>query len=489
MPTESMQEFRFQRYQRLAETREDVFQEFRDIANELDQEDHRKERFGLLGGSGGPPVLGESIRAAIDKGSGKYVSLATLDTRVRELVKGYYGDEWDGVVVSTAEAALWVTFESLIVPPLMVRGDKYWSSFITPLERHTHHQAAYGDPFPPWLKDHMADRGVTAGELSVMAKRRENVRAIFFPLVGASYECHGIKYHPAFLLLNTDAAGSIEKLKSVMQMHLDHLSGFVSMGYDTPGYGYAEKGKNGEPVLQRSIGEIASGMDIPYIVDNARGTPFLGVDPREINASVMIYSCDKAFGGPTAGLIIGKEQYMIPIRRALGVHGNRWGTPSSHGKAGYVMVDPGKEALLGTVASLEMILDNSRLLTEPMENLSHLVKETASDELGKLSAALTLSSSTNSLGVEVNYENTWETDTPIPIFPIEDFYSGANLIQYGMAKAGMGSPLCYDANIVLGPLSNLCTTEGTLDEAKTRFALKVLFRGIKRLTERFNSTG
>jgi len=335
----------------------------------------------------------------------------------------------------------------------------------------------------------MADRGVTAGELSVLAKRRENVRAIFFPLAGASYECHGIKYHPAFLLLNTDAAASLEKMKSVMQMHLDNLSGFVSMGYDTPGYGYAEKGPKGEPVLQRSIGEIASGMDIPYIVDNARGTPFLGVDPRDINASVMIYSCDKAFGGPTAGLIIGKEQYMIPIRRALGVHGNRWGTTSSHGKAGYVMVDPGKEALLGTVASLEVALENPKLLTDPMEKLLDLVQETAADELGDLSKALTITSSANSLGVEVNYENTWNTDTPIPIFPIEDFYSGANLIQYGLAKAGIGSPLCYDANIVLGPLSNLCTKEGELNEPRTTYALKVMFRGIKRLTERFNGKG
>jgi len=144
MSAEPIQEFRFQRYTKLADKREEIFQEFRDIANELDHDHLRSERFGLLGGSGGPPVLGESVREAIDKGSEKLISLAALDTRVRELVKGYYGDDWDGVVVGTAEAALWVTFESLMVPPLMVRGDKYWSSFITPLERHTHHQAAMG---------------------------------------------------------------------------------------------------------------------------------------------------------------------------------------------------------------------------------------------------------------------------------------------------------------------------------------------------------
>ena len=44
---------------------------------------------------------------------------------------------------------------------------------------------------------------------------------------------------------------------------------------------------------------------------------------------------DKVSGAPTAGLIIGKEEVMVPLRRDLGVHGDRWRTGVSHGKAAY----------------------------------------------------------------------------------------------------------------------------------------------------------
>jgi hypothetical protein len=332
----------------------------------------------------------------------------------------------------------------------------------------------------------MADRGVTSGEMGVQAKRCENVRAVFVPLRGARYECHGIKYHPAFLLLNNSGSASAEKIRTVAQRHVESLSAIVSMGYDSPGYGYGDKRPNGAPVLQSALGGLASELDIPYIVDNARGTPFLGLDPREVDASVVIYSTDKAFGGPTGGLIIGREEYMVPVRRALGVHGNRWGTTSSHGKAGYVMVDPGKEALLGIIAALENIQECPEILTEPVESLFGLTETIASEELGELAEYLTITRSRNSLAVEVNYEDTWESDSPIPIFPIEDYYSGANLIQYGMKAAGVSPPLCYDANIVIGPLSNMCEKEGVLSEARAQFALRTLFRGIRELTERFN---
>jgi hypothetical protein len=478
--------FRFQRYGVLADRRDAILRAFREIADSLDVGGYRAGGLGMLGGSGGPPLLGGSVRAAIEEGSRKLMPLSALDDRIRVLVKEAYGDDWDGAAVSTAEGGLWVVFESLVKPPMLLRGDKYQASFVTPLERHTHHQAAYGAPFPPWLRDHMADRGVTSGELGVQAKRCENVRAVFVPLVGARYECHGIKYHPAFLLLNTDGAASGKKIRTVAQRHADSLSAVVSMGYDSPGYGYGDKASNGAPALQAALGELAADFDVPYIVDNARGTPFLGLDPRQVGASIIIYSTDKAFGGPTGGLIIGKEKYMVPVRRALGVHGNRWGTTSSHGKAGYVMVDPGKEALLGIVASLENTLYQPETLTDPVQSLYGLTNTIAVEELGDLAEFLTINRSSNQLAVEVNYEGTWESDSPVPIFPIEDFYSGANLLQYGMKAAGVSPPLCYDGNMVIGPLSNLCDREGILNEDRAEFALRTLFRGIKHLTAQFN---
>jgi hypothetical protein len=478
--------FRFQRYQMLANARTKIFEEFRQIADDLDPQNLRSSKFGMLGGSGAPPVLGKRVREAIESGSKKLFSLTTLDDRIRSIVKEAYGDEWDGVAVSTAEGGLWVTFDSLVSVPLAVRGEKYQSSYLAPLERHTHHQAAYGAPFPPYLKDHVADRGVTAGEMGILAKRLENVKVILVPFVGARYENHGIKYHPAYLLLGTNAEASANKFRSYAQRHSDTLAAIVSMGYDSPGYGYDEKSENGAPRLQKAMGELAGEFDIPYILDNARGTPFIGLDPRKVNGSVIIYSVDKAFGGPTAGLIIGTEQYLIPIRRALGVHGNRWGTPTSHGKAGYVMVDPGKEGLIGVVAALEGILEEPDILTKPVDDLQKMIQLIAKEELGNLSKYLVITTSRNSLAVEVNYEKTWNTETPIPIFPIEDYYSGANLLQYGLSGAGISPPLCYDANIVIGPLSNLCEPNGMLNEDRAQIAVRTLFKGMMRLTEYFN---
>jgi seryl-tRNA(Sec) selenium transferase len=60
-----------------------------------------------------------------------------------------------------------------------------------------------------------------------------------------------------------------------------------------------------------------------------------GTDLRKTNADVILYSMYKASGAPTAGLIIGKEEVMISLRRTLGVHGDRWGIGAPHGKATY----------------------------------------------------------------------------------------------------------------------------------------------------------
>ena len=56
---------------------------------------------------------------------------------------------------------------------------------------------------------------------------------------------------------------------------------------------------------------------------------------------------------------------MTTIRRALGIHGDRWGTLSSHGKAAYVTNDPGKDALLAQVAALKALQDKPEVLTRP----------------------------------------------------------------------------------------------------------------------------
>ena len=118
------------------------------------------------------------------------------------------------------------------------------------------------------------------------------------------------------------------------------LTGFTSIAYDTPGYGYGAKDEEGTPLLQKYIADLAHSYDLPYVVDNAWGLPFVGHDPRKTGADMVIYSMDKASGAATSGLIIGREDVMIPIRRAMGMHGDRYGTTTSYGKAAYVAFDP-----------------------------------------------------------------------------------------------------------------------------------------------------
>jgi len=136
-------------------------------------------------------------------------------------------------------------------------------------------------------------------------------------------------------MLHLDAKSTVKRFRQLADRHADTLAGLASLGYDTPGYGYGEKEKNGAPTLQSGLGEMATELDIPYIVDNAWGVPFIGTDIRKTGGTVIIYSMDKAAGAPTSGLIIGKEEEMVLIRRAMGVHGARYGTLSSHGKAAF----------------------------------------------------------------------------------------------------------------------------------------------------------
>jgi len=345
--------YKFQMYKHLQQNTQKIYEEAKQVADELGIGE-LKGQIGLTGAiSGCPAPMRKNIINAIVEGEKKVVPLVNLVEEIREIVKDVYGDEYDACPVSTCEGGLWVTFDTLFSPPLTGRGDKYRARYIAPLEKHMHHQAGYGRPFPAKYKEILADRGATAGELGFSGKRLDNLDVVIVPLEGAKYPNHGIKYHPVPLLTEVDPEASLESIAIVAETHAPYLTGFTSLGYDTPGYGYGEKDAEGTPVLQKGIGELAKEFNVPYVVDNAWGLPFIGHDPRKTGADVLIYSMDKATGSGTSGLIIGREDVMVPIRRALGMHGDRYGTTASYGKAAYVTLDPGKEALLTQVAVLK----------------------------------------------------------------------------------------------------------------------------------------
>jgi hypothetical protein len=473
--------FKFQMYKHLQENMPNIYSEAKKAADEIGIPKDLRGKFGLTGAiSGCHGIPQKEVIKAMDEAATKIIPNKILDEEIRELVKDFYGDEYDGLAVNTCEAALWVSFDVLATPPLTGRGDNYRTRYIVPYEKHLHHHGGYGRPFPSKYKDILADRGNTAGEFGFYGKRQNNLDTIIVPLEGAKYDCHGIKYHPTVQLTNVEPEASIKKMASIAEKQATMLNAFSSLGYDTPGYGYKVKAEDGSPLLQKLIGSLAKEYNVPYIVDNAWGTPFIGTDIRKTNADVMLYSMDKASGAPTAGLIIGKEEVMVPLRRALGVHGDRWGTGASHGKAAYVTIDPGKEALVGVIAALKVLRDYPERYKKSVDDLYQIVKEEFAQINPKIKDEFVISKSYNSTTVEINYEKSWEEGgLRIPIFSIEDMYSGTNIFQAGMSQMGIIPTIAYDANIFIS--SGLCTNDlyVNLIEERARWAIKAMVKLIE----------
>ncbi|MFZ5634761.1 MAG: hypothetical protein ACOY40_18200 [Bacillota bacterium] len=477
----SKPKYKFQMYRQLQASIPSIYAEAKKAADEIGIPPEIRGKFGLTGAiSGCPAPLRRDIMEAGEKGATEVIPLAKLMDELREIVKDVYGDQYDVAATSTCEAGLWLAFDTLFSPPMMGRGDNYRARYIAPYEKHLHHQGSYGRPFPARFKDIFADRGSTAGEFGFYGKRQNNLDTVIVPLVGASYDVHGIKYHPVPLLTGVDARASIERIAFHADIHKSMLTGITSLGYETPGYGYGEKDAEGTPVLQKLLAQLAHKYDIPYVVDNAWGLPFVGFDPRKTGADVVIYSMDKAAGAATSGLIIGKEEYMVPIRRAMGMHGDRYGTTASYGKAAYVTFDPGKEALLTQIQALKVLRDKPEVLTRPVDDLERIVKEEFAKLPAKLLSGIIISKSYNSAAVEINYEGTWKNGEPgIPIFSIEDMYAGSNIFQSGMAQMGVIPTVAYDGNIYISPGLGTADEEGRLLEKETRYAVQALVRLIE----------
>ncbi len=475
------EELKFQMYARLQQNLPRMYEEARKAADEIGIPPELRGKFGLTGAiSGCPAPLREDIVHASEEAANEVIPLAGLVEQIRAIVKEVYGDEYDAAPVNTCEAALWLAFDVLVSPPMQGRGDNYRSRYLVPYEKHLHHHGSYGRPYPPKYKDLFADRGCTAGELGFYGKRQPNVDAVIVPLVGARYEVHGIKQWPVPMLVDVDPEESAKRFRRVAERHSQLLAAVSSLGYDTPGYGYGTKDADGTPVLLKRLGELAAEFDIPYIVDNAWGLPFVGVDPRKIGADVIVYSMDKASGAATSGLLIGREEVMVAIRRALGMHGERWGTGASYGKAAYVTFDPGKEALVTQLRALRVLKDHPEVLTEPVDRLYDLVLEELEELPDKLRKHLLVSKSYNSGTVEINYERTWTGDEPgFPIFSIEDMYAGSHALQTGLKHMGVIPTIAYDGNIFISPGMGTCDEKGRIIEDRMRYALKALVRLMK----------
>lgn len=468
--------FKFQMYKRLQMRTPQIYADAKKAAETLNIPAELKGAFGLTGAiSGCPSPLRHDIESFMAQEGKKVVPLAVYVDQIREVVKEFYGDDYDAAPVNTCEGGLWVTFDALMTPPSHGKGDNYRTRYIAPFERHIHHQAAYGRPFPPKYKDILADRGCTAGELGFYGKRQNNFDTVLVPLEGGEYPVHGINYHPVPLLKNVKAKESLEALAESANIHRTLLSGFASLGYDTPGYGYGEKDENGTPLLLKGISKLANKYNVPYVIDNAWGIPFIGTSIKDVGADVMIFSMDKATGSSTSALIIGKEDVLVPIRRALGYHGQRYGTTASYGKAAYVTMDPGKEGLTGQLAALRVLRDNPQQLKKPIDDLYKITIEEFAKIDSRIRPFFKIEKSYNSGAIEINYEDSWKNgELGIPIFSIEDMYSGSNLLQEGMTQMGIIPTIAYDANIFISPGLGTTDSNGQLIEERARMTIRGL---------------
>jgi len=477
--------FKYEMYHYLYETQHEFFEKCKKIPDEVGLPSELRGQIGLTGTiSENHGLLRREIIDAIAAGGRKVMNNAVLDKEVRRLVKSWYGDEYDAVAANTCEAVLHVAMETLAAPPIAGRGDSYQARYIAPYEKHLHHQGAYGRPFPPKYKDFAADRGLAAGEFGQMGKRLSNLEALIVPLVGAKYDCHGIKYHPCTLLGGVDAHASADRIAQVAREHVSSLSAITSLGYTHPGYGYGQQDENGVPILQKRLGEIAKAHNVPYILDNAVGVPFLCPDLREVGCDVTLFSMDKASGGPTCGLAIGKEASIVPMQRALGVHSHRNGLPMAHGKASLVAMDPGKEALSGLVALLTLLQNEGDKYRRQIDTWHDIVLDEFKHIDSGLHAGLKFDRDYNGLCSEVEYEGTWTEDRfGIPIFSVEDLYGGTGLTMAAMRVMGIAPCIMYDGTIKMSPGLGTTDEHGELIVERVRPMIRCMVRMLETLCE------
>lgn len=469
--------FRHQIYQALGAKKNEFLAAVEKQAKRVGMPEAWAGTIGLTGSnSARPAYLRRDVIDSIAEGARSTRNLIQYLEDIRIVVKEEYGDDFDAVPINTCEAALWASLDTFATPPIAGRGDNYRTRYVALYEAHSEHQVGYGRPFPPKFKDVFADRANIGGELGVLGRRLNNLDVIIAAIEGARYEAHGIKSFIVPLLTTANAKETAAKLKRIVERHVSTVSALVSLGYDSPGYGYGEKSDGVTPDLKAAMGALAREYEIPYIVDNARGIPFMGAHPRKLGADLVLYSMDKVAGAPTSGLIIGRAEYLIPLQRALGWHSERFGGGAmTYGKGAHTTFDPGREAIIGQLTALRWISANKQRVRAVIDGFYKILREESEPLVKKYGDGILLSKSYNGGAVELNYVDTWKDGRAgIPIFSTEDKAAAMNFITAGVGILGILPPSPDEGNIVLTTGRGLVDEAGELIEEKARVAVRGL---------------
>ena len=478
--------YRYQWYQQIHERFPAILADARRAGERLGLGKARGQ-FGLYAGASSCPArLPDYVMDAIVRANQvEVLPLRQVEDELREIVKDTYGDDYDAAVANTCEAALRIACEVLFAPPTLRNGDAYRGRVISPYGEDFEWGAGYGRAFPPKYKNLAIDRSVTAGELGVEGKSLPNLDTLFVRYVGARYEVHGIRQSVAPLLTRADAPATIARIREAAQRHIDSLTGFQCVGYDTPGYGHGQRDDAGVPVFLRDLGALAEAYDLPFVVDAASCLPGVGLSPRDLGADVMAWSMDKAGRSPIAGLMVGKAESMNVIRKALGLGGPRYGGVSSHGKAVFSLADPGRDAVVGLTAFLKVLRDEPARITRPIDRYHEIiVEEFRAMRPARFRDRLIITKSHHMGGIELNYAETWnDGEYGIPIFTLEDLNANTNPIELATAEMGVIPATIYAGNMFLGPGLGLLDRHGELNEEYARLGVKALVRSVEIVCE------
>ncbi len=473
-------------YQRLYEKLPDIKAKAAQEGQKLGL-DKFPDELGLYPGSSGCPGLLPSfvLEPVVASNQGRIQPVRAYQEELRDLVKEIFGEGYDAIALNTCESVLRIVNEVIFAPPTMRKGDAYRARVLTPFNEDYEYLGAYGRPFPPLYKGLNADRSVAAGELSVEGKSLTNLDTLFVKMAGGRYEVHGIKAGIVPLLADLDVAATIEKFRRASERHAAFLTGYQSIGYDTPGYGHHEKNEAGAPRLLQETSRLAREDDLPHFVDCGGGLPVLGYGPGEVEADLMSWSMDKAGRAMACGLLVGREEVMLPIRKAAGVAGQRFGDTISHGKALYSFADPGRDSLISLIAYLRVLKDRPALVTDPIDRFHEIIQAALADFAFKeFLPHIRLTKSYAWGGSELNYERTWEgRDFGIPISTLDDFFSDTNPIVLANEAMGVAPATVYSGNMFITPGLGTLDAEGQLIEERAWLSAKALVRSMEIVCE------
>lgn len=473
--------YRHEWYERIFQSFPAIVAEARKFGDALALNELR-DRIGLYSGASSSPARLPRyvIEAITNANKQEILPLRVVEDRLRSVVKDLYGDDYDGAVANTAEAALRICIESLMAPPFMRKGDAYRSRILTLYTEDIEWGAAYGRAFPPKYKNIAIDRSVSAGEFGMEGKCLPNVDTLFMRLAGATYEVHGIRQALVPFVTNVDVDRTLAQAALLAERHATMLSGIQAIGYDTPGYGLGDKDKNGNPRLVRGLGDLARQYDVPFLLDCASCVPGLGPKPQDSNADLLLFSMDKAGRSPIAGLIVGNEEVMHTVRTSMGLAGQRYGHVSSHGKAVFSAADPGRDSVVGLVAYLETVRDRPETITRPVDDYHEILLEAFAElRPRRFREKLLWTKSYHMGGTELNYLGTWDGDGPgIPIFTLEDLYANTNPIALATEAMGVSPATIYGGNMLLNPGLGLLDDDGQLLPDRARLAARALVESI-----------